>query len=110
MDFGGHFIILYGVPEAQEASKNLPGARGSVLTQYEPISCHGDHIRPQYYNFSEMCTSQMCTSQLCTSRKSYNIGDEWGRRGTIWGLIFSEDGATGSRKVFRCLLGLWDAI
>ena len=32
LNFGGHFRILYGVPEAQEASKNLPGARGSVLT------------------------------------------------------------------------------
>ena len=27
-----------------------------------------------------------------------------------YGLIFSEDGATGSRKVFRYLWGLWDAI
>ena len=26
-----------------------------------------------------------------------------------YGLILSEDGATGSRKVFRCLLGLWYA-
>ncbi len=25
-----------------------------------------------------------------------------------YGLILSEDGAAGSRKVFRCLLGLWD--
>ena len=27
-----------------------------------------------------------------------------------YGLVLSEDGATGSRKVFRCLLGLWEAI
>ena len=27
-----------------------------------------------------------------------------------YGLILNEDGATGSRKVFRCLLGLRDAI
>ena len=26
------------------------------------------------------------------------------------GLILWENGATGSRKVFRCLLGLWEAI
>ena len=27
-----------------------------------------------------------------------------------YGLILSEDGATGSRKVFRWFLDLWDAI
>ena len=36
---------------------------------------------------SEMGTSEMCTSQMCTSQKSDNIGDEWGRRGTIWAHI-----------------------
>ncbi len=30
-NFGGHFWILYGIPEAQEAFKNLPGACGAVL-------------------------------------------------------------------------------
>ena len=44
------FLFNYGVPEAPEVSKNLPGARSSVLTEYEPISCHGDPIRHQYYN------------------------------------------------------------
>ena len=49
-------------------SKNLPGARSSVLTEYEPISCHGDPIRPQYYiHFCEMCTSEMGTSEMGTS-------------------------------------------
>ena len=32
LDFGGHFLILYGIPEVQEAFKNLPGARGFALT------------------------------------------------------------------------------
>ena len=43
-DFGGHFWILYGLPEAQEASKNLPGARGFVFPKYEPVAIHGDPI------------------------------------------------------------------
>ena len=50
-DFCDHFRILYGIPEFQEPSKNLPGARSSVLTQYQPISSHGDPIRPKYYHF-----------------------------------------------------------
>ena len=51
VDFSVHFLILYGVPEAREVSKNLPGAHSSVLTEYEPISWHGDPIRAQYYHF-----------------------------------------------------------
>ena len=38
------FDFVYGVWEAPEVSKNLPGARSSVLTEYEPIPSHGDPI------------------------------------------------------------------
>ena len=31
-----NFWILYGLPEAREVFKNLPGARGSVFPKYEP--------------------------------------------------------------------------
>ena len=31
-----YFLILYSLPEAQEASRNLPGARGSIFPKYEP--------------------------------------------------------------------------
>ncbi len=50
--------------QGPEVSKNLPVACSSILTDYEPISCHGDPIRPENYDFSEMCTSQMCPSQM----------------------------------------------
>ena len=45
----GHFLLKYGLPEAQEASKNLPGARGSVFPKYQPVATHGDPIHPQNY-------------------------------------------------------------
>ena len=48
-DFRRHFLILYGVPEVWEASRNLPGARGSVVLQYEPVATHGDPIQVQNY-------------------------------------------------------------
>ena len=47
LDFGGHFWILYGIPEVQEAFRNLPGARGFALTKYQPIPSHGDPIHAQ---------------------------------------------------------------
>ena len=47
---------------------------------------------------------------LARSVESGNIGDEWGRRGTIWADIERGRGATGSRKVFRWFLDLWDTI
>ena len=46
-DFSGHFWILYGILEGREVSKNLPGACGFVVIQYEPIPSHGDPIRAQ---------------------------------------------------------------
>ena len=36
------FWILYGIPEAREAFKNDPEARGSVFPEYEPVASHGD--------------------------------------------------------------------
>ena len=38
--------LKYGVPEVQEASKNLPGARGFVFPKYQPMAIHGDSIHP----------------------------------------------------------------
>ncbi len=50
LSFGspGHFFnFFYGFPEAQEASRNLPGVRGSVVAKYQPVATHGDPIHAQ---------------------------------------------------------------
>ena len=46
-----HFWILYGVPEAREVSRKLPGARSSVVLEYGPKRTHGDPIHPQNSRF-----------------------------------------------------------
>ena len=46
------FWILYGLPEAPEVSRNLPGGRGIIFPKYEPIPSHGDPIHPQNYQIS----------------------------------------------------------
>ena len=51
-DFFNHFRILYGIPEAREVSKNLPGARGVVFPKCQPIPSNGDPIHPQNYQIS----------------------------------------------------------
>ena len=48
-DVFGNFWILYGLPEAREVFKNLPGARGVIFPKYEPIPIHGDPIHPRNY-------------------------------------------------------------
>ena len=45
----GHFLILYGIPEAREVFKNLPGGGGFVVIEYEPILSHGDPIHARNY-------------------------------------------------------------
>ena len=45
----GYFLILYGVPEVREVSRNLPGARGFVVIEYEPVASHGDPIQARFY-------------------------------------------------------------
>ncbi len=40
------FLICYGILEACEVSKNLPGALGSVFPKYVPILRHGEPIHP----------------------------------------------------------------
>ena len=50
--FGGHFSIFYSLPEAPEAFKNLPGARGFVLPKYEPVASHGGPVHASNYRFS----------------------------------------------------------
>ena len=48
-DFRRQFLILYGIPEVREASRNLPGARGFALIEYEPVATHDDPIQAQNY-------------------------------------------------------------
>ena len=45
------FNFFYGLPEAREVSRNLPGARGFVLPKYEPIASHDDPKCVQNYVF-----------------------------------------------------------
>ena len=42
--------FFYGIPEAPDVSKNLPGPCSSVFPKYEPIPSHGDPIHAQNYN------------------------------------------------------------
>ena len=49
VDLGNHLLFFYGVPEAREIFKNLPGVHGVVVVQYEPMASHGDHIRARNY-------------------------------------------------------------
>ena len=37
-----NYYFFYSVPEAREAFKNDPEARGSVFPEYEPVASHGD--------------------------------------------------------------------
>ena len=55
-------MIKYGVPEAREASKNIPGARGFVFPKYQPVAIHGDPIHPQN-NLEFRIVVRTCTSQ-----------------------------------------------
>ena len=43
------FLIFYGVPEVREVSRKLPGARGFVVIEYEPVASHGDPIQARFY-------------------------------------------------------------
>ena len=64
--------------------------------------------RPDLY--CKRFTSEMCTAEMCQELVKVIILGTNGVAVARYGLIFSEDGATGSRKVFRYLWGLWDAI
>ena len=48
LDFSGNFWFFYGIPEAPEAFKNLPGARGVIFPKYEPVASHGDPIQAKF--------------------------------------------------------------
>ena len=40
-----HLGFENDIPEAREVFKNLPGVRGFVVIQYQPVASHGDHSR-----------------------------------------------------------------
>ncbi len=54
-------FVKYGLPEVREVSK-LPGARGSAVSEYEPVASHGDPIQPQNYTFVEFLNSVVMLS------------------------------------------------
>ena len=45
------FLIFYGIPEAPEPSKNLPGARGVIFPKYEPMTIHLDPFQVEKHRF-----------------------------------------------------------
>ncbi len=45
------FLILYGIPEAQEVSKNLPGAHGFVWLNMSPWRAMVTTFVPEMTNF-----------------------------------------------------------
>ena len=52
------FLFFYSVPEAREAFKNDPEARGSVFPEYEPVASHGDPKsarNPERWHFVNLC-------------------------------------------------------
>ena len=55
-------MIKFGLPEVREVSRNLPGARGSAVIEYEPVASHGDPIQPQNYRFFEFVNSVVMLS------------------------------------------------
>ena len=47
-------LVKYGILEVREVSRNLPGARGSALAEYEPVASHGDPIQPKNYRLGDI--------------------------------------------------------
>ena len=47
-----HFVILYGLPEAREVSRKLPGVHGSFFPQYGPMASQGAPIHARNYKQS----------------------------------------------------------
>ena len=46
--------MFYGVPEAPEAFKNDPEARGFIFPEYEPVASHGDPFRAQKHRYGHV--------------------------------------------------------
>ena len=44
-------LIKNGILEAWEVFKNLAGAGGFVVLEYQPVASHGDPIHAQNYTF-----------------------------------------------------------
>ena len=45
------FCLVYSGFEVREVFKNLPGWRGFVLTEYQPVGSHGDPVHAHLYKF-----------------------------------------------------------
>ena len=43
-DIFSRFLVKYDIPEVQEVSRKLPGARGFAVIEYGPMASHGDPI------------------------------------------------------------------
>ena len=73
LDFGISADIFdkkYGVPEAREVFRNLPGARGFVFPKYEPEASHGDPIHDQKSGFQKSgFVLHMPAGALCFFKK-----------------------------------------
>ena len=58
------FFVKYGIPEVREVSRNLPGARGFVVIEYEPVASHGNPFQARNYRFSDVPNSVLMLSGL----------------------------------------------
>ncbi len=45
------FCYVYSGFEVREVLQRLPGGRGFVLTEYEPVGSHGDPVHDDFYRF-----------------------------------------------------------
>ena len=88
--FFPNFRILYGLPEAREVFKNLPGPSSVIFPKYGPIPSHGNPIHPQNYEFTISGMNEVAVARH--------------------GPILKDNEATGSGKVFKYLRGFRDTI
>ncbi len=56
-----------------EGVENLPGGRGFVLTEYEPVGGHGDPICDRFYGFGTRKLACLCLREI--SLTSLSEGD-----------------------------------
>ena len=61
------FLAENGPRRAREVFKKLPGGRGFVLTEYEPVGSHGGPIHAHFYKFR--------TPILCPTCPFFDFGD-----------------------------------
>ncbi len=62
-----YFLCFYSGFEVREGVEKLPGGRGFVFTEYEPVASHGDPIRDIFDGFGSRKLAHLCLREthLC---------------------------------------------